>query len=135
MKYLPIILFIMSLFCGACYSTGKRIFDIKVGEKVKITLNENGTTGYRVCWLNQKHCSAISLTKEDAGNDLIGKLKIMLEYDGVGGDRSFVFVGKKIGTDTLTFSRCPVAIEKKPCQAFANDSTPVEDTYIISVSP
>ena len=73
-------------------SDNGRTVDIRLGESVRINLPENATTGYR--WTIDRY-----------DQELIEALSTEASYPpntiGVGGEVSFIFKGKKIGTGEI----------------------------------
>jgi inhibitor of cysteine peptidase len=73
-------------------SDNGRTVDIRLGESVRINLSENATTGYR--WTIDRY-----------DEELIEALSTKSHYPpntiGVGGEVSFIFRGKKIGTGEI----------------------------------
>ena len=73
-------------------SDNGRTVDIRLGESVRINLSENATTGYR--WTIDRY-----------DEELIEALSTEAHYPpktiGVGGEVSFIFRGKKIGTGEI----------------------------------
>lgn len=104
-------------------------FTIRVGETVDIRLYENGSTGYINCWLNEKKCKYIKLISRE----YVSSLNEKLGYNGSGGIIKFTFIGTSVGLDTIKLSRCPTAIEHKNCEDFSDDSTEIDNEFIITV--
>jgi inhibitor of cysteine peptidase len=73
-------------------SDNGRTVDIRLGESVRITLPENATTGYR--W-------AIDHYDEDIIEALSTEPSYTANAIGAGGEVTFIFKGKKIGTGEI----------------------------------
>lgn len=110
-------------------------FTIKVGERVSVWLQENGSTGYANCWINESRCHSVKLTSEEYRSSVAEKLGAI----GAGGAEKYTFTGTKNGADTIKFNSFPVGPERKTCGDFVaagltkNDSLSTI-TFIIAVT-
>ena len=73
-------------------SDNGRTVDIRLGESVRITLAENATTGYRwaIDYYDEEFIEALSTEPSYTANAI-----------GSGGEVTFIFKGKKIGTGQI----------------------------------
>ena len=108
----------------------KESYNVKIGETFEINLNQNYTTGYVNCWLNQNQVKIVEKTKTEYKSDDSDDKNII----GGGGILTFSFKGVKKGCDTIKFSNCPVLRERKKCEEYTSKNTEVDEMYIINVT-
>ena len=106
----------------------KECYHINVGETFEINLNENGSTGFINCWLNQNEIDIVEEINSEYVSDNNDEL-----IPGAGGVLTIKFKGIKKGCDTIMFSNCPVLRERKKCEAYTTKNTVVDDMFIINV--
>lgn len=106
----------------------KEYYNINVGETFEINLNQNGSTGYINCWLNQNEIDIVEEINSEYVSDNADK-----NISGAGGVLTITFKGVKKGCDTIKFSNCPALIERKKCEEYTSKNTEVDDMFIINV--
>lgn len=99
----------MSLTTGCNSKPSKERNEVSVGETFQISVKENQSTGYEMCWVNKKDAKAISLVNKESKND--GRP----DCAGCGGTAIFTFKGIAPGTDTIKLVNCPGLRDKKTC--------------------
>jgi predicted secreted protein len=116
--------------CYGFYALGEGdSFKIKVGETFKIKLNENGSTGYANCWLNEAELKAVKMVKKEYEQGYQSKLG----YDGSGGTLTLTFQGMATGHGIIKLASCPIGPEQKNCAAYTTANTKADNEFLISV--
>jgi predicted secreted protein len=100
-----------------------------VGETFKIELNENGSTGYMNCWINEQNFRHVKLIRTEYTPSLNAKLG----YDGAGGITTFIFSVVSRGTDTLKVAACRTIREGTVCSDFNEANTKPDNVFVVTV--
>nr|WP_314839101.1 protease inhibitor I42 family protein [uncultured Flavobacterium sp.] len=117
------------MICKQYKLNNRETYNVKIGETFEINLNQNYTTGYINCWLNQNQVKIVEKTKTEYKSDSDDKNRI-----GGGGILTYSFKGIKKGCDTIKFSNCPAMIERKKCEEYTFKNTEVDEMYIVNVT-
>lgn len=107
----------------------KETYNVKIGESFEINLNQNYSTGYKNCWLNQDQVKIIENIETEYRADNDDKNII-----GGGGIETFTFKAIKRGIDTIKFSSCPALRERKKCNEYSSKLNDVDKMFIVNVT-
>lgn len=111
------------------YEIGKNgTIEVKLGREFHIKLDENPSTGYVNCWINEKNNSILKKIKEEYTPGLNSRLG----YVGAGGTIDFTFRALKVGTDTLKIANCSF-IDGKNCSDYNTTNAEISNEFVIEV--
>jgi predicted secreted protein len=107
-----------------------RTFDIRTGDELSLKVNENGSTGFANCWVNEAHCKNVRLSDTRYRQSLNSKMGMV----GSGGWKYFTFLGLTSGVDTIKIHNCPVTDVNTGCDAFQDNISESDYTIIVKVT-
>lgn len=91
--------------------------EVKAGQEFHIKLDENPSTGYINCWLNEKNSFLLKKTKKE----YVPSLNSRLGYVGSG------------GTIDFTFKACSL-IDGQKCSDYNSENTQIDHEFIIKIT-
>lgn len=116
--------------CYHFYNRGENdSFRIKVGETFEIKLDENGSTGYTNCCLNESELKTVKMVKKEYKQSFHSKLG----YEGSGGTIVMTFQGIAVGLETIKLANCPTGPEDKSCKDYTVSNTKADNEFLINV--
>lgn len=112
------------------YKSGENdSFEIRVGQEFQIKLDENGSTGYSHCWLNEKNNTLLKKVKEEYSPSLNSRFG----YIGSGGLIEITFKGLKVGVDTIKIANCSFR-DGENCVDYNQENTKSDNEFIIKIT-